>query len=156
METHGADPAKWPEAERAELTAFLADEAELGIEVSQTLDEARALDASLDLLSEVPTPPTLRVDLLAEAHATLSEQLGGPERQQGSLSNWLVSMGREFIALAKPPAIAGVMASALAIGVWFGATISVEPLQDEEVLTAYGEDYWDDDEGFIDLIGETL
>lgn len=152
MQTHGADPENWPQEERAELVAYL--EAEPGAQLG--LEEAKALDDALGLVNDVPLPSTLKADLMAEAHATLVGKSVNDARPESGLLSWMLNVGSQFAALARPPAVAGLLASVLVIGVWFGASISVEPLEDDEVLTAFGEDYWDDDEDLFDLPGETL
>ncbi|WP_300551870.1 hypothetical protein [Maricaulis sp.] len=49
LEAYGADPARWPEAERDAAQDFLLDHPEI-------LAEAHALEAELDALLEMPDP----------------------------------------------------------------------------------------------------
>jgi len=155
LESHGADPRHWPQNERAELETFL----EANAEGKELLESARALDEALGLLEDVPVPVTLKADLMAEAQAVLV----GPQAQWQPAGDpglgWLLEGFKELTGLLKAPALAGFLASVLVVGIWFGTALSSEPLGEDEILTAFGEDYglWDEEEpGSIDFTGETL
>lgn len=64
LDAYGADPRRWPQAERAPAEALLA----VSEEARALRDRAAALDALLDL-SAAPTPaPELQAAILAGAH----------------------------------------------------------------------------------------
>lgn len=66
LAAYGADPGRWPEGDRALFAAFAND-----YEFSLALEDARALDAALDIAA--PTPPeALSQRILADYDAVVS------------------------------------------------------------------------------------
>ena len=65
IDAYGAEPRRWPEAERAAAQAFAERHSQA---VAAWLDEARGLDAMLDLLAE-PVPADVVEDLHYRAMA---------------------------------------------------------------------------------------
>lgn len=110
VEAYGADPARWPEAERDAALAF-ADQA--GDVAQAVLAEARALDAGL-AGHAAPLPDAAAFDraLKGAGTALTRQSRGGGFRLPGfRLDRFRLASG------------AGLMAAACA-GVMFGATLS--------------------------------
>jgi hypothetical protein len=63
-EAYGADPRRWPAAERAEAEAFAAAQ---GAAAERLLFDARQTDAALDASPVPEVPPALRAAILASA-----------------------------------------------------------------------------------------
>jgi hypothetical protein len=65
LAAYGADPARWPDEERAEAEALLASSAE----ATREQKTAAELDALLDRVPADPVPPALAARVLADARA---------------------------------------------------------------------------------------
>jgi hypothetical protein len=105
LDAYGADPARWPAAERDALRAMIAAEPAL----AAARDAARRLDAALGVL---PPPPALALNPVAIAAAA--------RRLRGG-----AAPARRLWARA-----AGLAAAAL-VGVWVGWSGIVNPPGDE-------------------------
>lgn len=99
IEAYGADPAAFPEAERAAATRRIAEAPGL---FAKALEEARRLDQFLDLVPEADVSVSLRNSLLASA----------PKPQRGL---------RRFLPGWLP---AGAVAS-LVMGIMIGVNVSL-------------------------------
>lgn len=98
---YGADPRRWPEAERAAVQAFMAAEPATA---ERILSEARRLDAALDSAPAVKVSHDLRERVIASAAAAgLSAR---PRRFRLDPLTWLSGAG---------------MAAACAAGIMVGA-----------------------------------
>ena len=108
VDAYGADPRRWPSAERAAAEALAASDAEAGA----WLAEARDLDGGLDAwLDALPVP--------APASATLRRAVMPPVAPAAT-SRW-----QEFLALLGGWRLAlPAMAAALVVGIGFGAGAS--------------------------------
>lgn len=151
--SYGSDPERWPEAERHGALALL----ESGEAVAALHDAAR-LDALLDG-AERPQPSNmLKANLLeGAANSLASQSVPGPARQSG----WAWRAGGVLDAFAnlKPLALGSMMAPVLALGIWIGASLTSEPMGEDELFAAFGEDYelWMDNDPSLstDEFGET-
>lgn len=156
---YGADPERWPEPEREGARALLES---LGQSTSQA-DEAARLDALLDTAARPQPSNMLKAHLLEDA----AEAIAGSESPTHSttptvLSRWI----DRIVALIPEPAglrsaaLGGMMVPVLVLGIWVGSWATTEPLAEEEVLAAFGEDYelWTEGElpEAIDMNGEAL
>ncbi|MFQ5346233.1 MAG: hypothetical protein ACE5ED_00100 [Rhodothalassiaceae bacterium] len=106
---YGADPARWPDAERGAAQAFAAS-----AEGRRHLAAAARLDRQL---AQLPPPAPASRDLLARLEAIPASR---PFAQEGALARLVAG----FAAILTPRALAGeIMALALAIGagLWLGA-----------------------------------
>ncbi|WP_321490339.1 hypothetical protein [uncultured Hyphomonas sp.] len=102
---YGADPAAFPEAERAAATRRIAEAPGL---FAKVLDDARRLDQFLDLVPEADVSASLRNSLLASAPKP--QRAARPERGLGRfLPGWLP---------------AGAVAS-LVMGIMIGVNVSL-------------------------------
>ncbi len=111
LDTHGADPARWPEAERAAALALL----ERSAEMRAAHDAAAALDAALrDSLPE-PDPAALVRMRGRLARAMAREPL---PRAEPALLRWL----RPFA-----PFGAGALVTLMLCGVWLSRPGIPEP-----------------------------
>ncbi|MEL7128835.1 MAG: hypothetical protein AAGK23_04750, partial [Pseudomonadota bacterium] len=64
LQTYGADPSAWPEAERAAGLARLAERPDIA---QSALADAEALDAALDHLPHIDLPDGLIASIIAAA-----------------------------------------------------------------------------------------
>lgn len=101
IEAYGGDARRWPEAERAAVEAYLAQNAE---DVADALAEAQALDAMLAAYPEPAPSAALRAAILAKAPASASGKSGA----------WLGWLG------GARPALGVAMAVMLSFGVATG------------------------------------
>jgi hypothetical protein len=139
IEAYGADPAAFPEAERAGAARRLAEAPAV---FATALADARRLDSALGLLPEVTVPPALRACLLASAPAPKNVVRGSGASLKRFLPAWLP---------------AGALAS-LAVGVLVGVNVaapvsvaSVTPAVDEADSVMYAALGFGD----YDLMSET-
>lgn len=144
---YGADPERWPEAERAGALALLEEFRE-GLD---QLQGAAELDRLLGGLTQPQPTNMIKAKLLDGASQAMIS--GGGQRksvERGVTPGWIESftaMIFETVSL-RPLALGGIMAPVLALGIWLGAALTAEPLDDEELFAAFGEDYelWTDSE----------
>jgi hypothetical protein len=147
LDAYGADPAKWPKGERQGLQALLDmdQEGELDLYAAKALDDALAED-------DAPLmPATLKATLLADVVDTLTvhpstklaeHSLDVSDRILGALKSF-----SEVHTVMRTAIMSGSVVAVLALGVWFGTSLSYEPLGEEDLYAAFGEDYglWDED-----------
>ncbi|MCP5433656.1 MAG: hypothetical protein H6923_10350 [Alphaproteobacteria bacterium] len=124
LEAYGADPRRWPAAERAACEAFAAADPQAGA----ALGAERALDELLDALPPVAPSLALRTRILsATPRATPPlARPAKPERARGSLQGLLGGFGLggglgETLALPRLPASAlSLFAASAAFGLYLG------------------------------------
>ena len=138
IEAYGADPAAFPEAERAGAARRMAEASAV---FATALADARRLDSALGLLPEVTVSPALRASLLASAPTPKKAVRSGVGLKR-FLPAWLP---------------AGALAS-LAVGVLVGVNVaapvsvaSVTPAVDEADSVMYAALGFGD----YDLMSET-
>lgn len=119
IETWGADPASWPEADRAAGKALLVAHPE---RFAETIAQARQLDLMLGALPEPEMPAALAQAIMDAAPR--------PKRAGGSLSRW--------IGLKTPWAPASGLAAA-AVGLVMGLTVAPAASADDEVTAEVQE-----------------
>lgn len=127
---YGADPQRWPQAERAAAQALASDP-----HASAVLREARALDAALDALPPVAPDVALRRSIL-DALPARAPGLGQV------LGEFLAGIGWRLAG----PAFALALAGGVAAGVLFES----EPATDTDdtellALAQLGEPSWSDE-----------
>jgi len=76
LDAYGAEPARWPERERAAALTLLARSPEAHAQ----RDEAAVLDALLDRAPAPPPPPALAARILAAAPHVAAPRAGAPRR----------------------------------------------------------------------------
>lgn len=103
LDAYGADPGRWPEAERAAALALL----EASPQARGLCDEARALDAALDRLPTPAPSADFRLRVLATAPIGAAPARGLRELW-GALGGWRLTA----------PALACALALGLAVGQW--------------------------------------
>ena len=133
--SYGSDPARWPEAERqGALTLLQSGEA------VAALRDAVRFDALLEG-AERPQPSNmLKANLLEGAAKSLTSQIAPTTVHQSPWTTGLAGIIDVFAGL-RPLALGSMMASVLALGVWIGASLTSEPLGEDELFAAFGEDY---------------
>lgn len=140
---YGTDPARWPKAERANAVSLLEDLADK----MEGLPEAAGLDASLESVAQPRPSNMLKARLLEDASlAIMSAESGVRTGEPSGLRGLagLIEWFADFVgapASLKPLAVSTVMVPALALGIWVGIVLTSEPLGEEELFTAFGEDY---------------
>ncbi len=140
---YGADPARWPEAEREGALKLLQSSTERGT----ALHDAADLDASLESAAQPEPSNILKARLLEDASRAIvsSRNTAGAQEQSGlrglaGLIEWFADIIATPVTL-KPVAVAGLMAPVLALGMWVGVSLTSESLGDEELFAAFGEDF---------------
>lgn len=135
IDTHGADRARWPAAERAGLEALARTP-----DVARQLAESRALDA---VLAKSPTPVASELDylkarILAGADGR-NERVQRPAmpRSVTTLSDRRRMPGTQSLRAAWPAAAA--LAASLLIGAFFGASEVGKPAV-ESLMASAGYD----------------
>jgi hypothetical protein len=111
LDTHGADPARWPQACRGAALALLDSSAE----ARAMRDAAAALDAALRSSLPQPDPAALARMRNRLAHAVAREPLPVPERR---LLRWLRPLA---------PFGAGALVTLMVCGLWLGLPAAPEP-----------------------------
>jgi anti-sigma-K factor RskA len=111
VDAYGADPARWPAAERAAGEALLAGSAEARALVAETAD----LDAALDSLPALQPSPAMRTAVLAAAPRPAAPSLlarlhDGWREVFGELGGWRLA--------------GGVLAASLVLGIVSGGLLS--------------------------------
>ena len=112
LDAYGADPARWPEADRTELADLLSQDADL----SDLIGEARALDRVLDHASVPHAHNRAVANVLAAAKADENstviplDRARTPHRESRSVPR----------RVAWP--VVGLMAASLLIGAFLGQT----------------------------------
>ena len=101
IESHGADPARWPADARAALLALADDDA-----VAAALAEARALDALLMEWANADVPAAVDLDAIT---ALPQQPAHAPARR------------------AVPAMVAAAVAAVVATGAWFGLGSEISP-----------------------------
>ncbi len=155
---YGADPERWPEAERTGALELLERSGE-GLD---QLRGAAQLDALLGGAAQPQPSNMLKARLLEDASIAVVQGTSHTSRVAPSASpGWFgrfADMVFESVSL-KPLALGGLMVPALALGIWLGASLTSESLDDEDLLAAFGEDYelWTDNDlpDLSDITGET-
>jgi hypothetical protein len=95
LQAYGAEPARWPEAERAEAQALLALSADARIR--DALAEAQALDGALAALPEPALSDAAYAQLLQQARPGMWARLRGILGWQGPLWRPLGAMAAALI-----------------------------------------------------------
>ena len=155
---YGADPERWPEAEWAGALASL----ERSGEGQDQLRGAAQLDALLGGAAQPQPSNMLKARLLEDASSTVTQGASWKNRSELSASSGWVERVTDWIfetVSLRPAALGGIMVPALALGIWLGASLTSEPLNDEDLFAAFGEDYelWTDSDQAdpSDTTGET-
>jgi anti-sigma-K factor RskA len=111
VDAYGADPARWPAAERTAGEALLAGSAAARALVAEAAD----LDAALDAVPALQPTPAMRTAILAAA----------PRRAASSLLAQLREGWRELFAeLGGWRMAGGVLAASLVLGIVSGGLLS--------------------------------
>lgn len=140
---YGADPARWPEAEREGVLKFI--ESYSGREVF--LQSASGLDVLLES-AEQPTPSNmLKARLLEDASLAIVSSRN-EARVKNQAHSWSLAGVIDRIAgilsapaSLKPVAVSAMMVPVLVLGIWVGASLNSEALDEEELFAEFGEDY---------------
>lgn len=140
--SYGSDPARWPEAERQGARTVLE-----GGEGGAVLRDAARLDALLERAERSQPSNMLKANLLEGAAKSLTSQIASTSVHQSPWTMRLAGMIDVFARL-KPLALGSMMAPVLALGIWIGASLTSEPLGEDEIFAAFGEDYelWTENE----------
>ena len=155
---YGGDPERWPEAERAGALELL----ERSGERQDRLQGEAELDALLGGPGRPQPTNMLKAKLLEDASIAVVQGSSHKSRVAPPASpGWfgrLADMVFESVSL-EPLALGGLMVPVLALGIWLGASLTSESLDDEDLLAAFGEDYelWTDSDlpDPSDITGET-
>jgi len=102
IEAYGADPARWPEAERSDAVGFV----EASADARRILEEAALLDRVIDLASTTPVTPQLQAKIMA----AFVEAAAAPARKASGFGGLLPGTPRWV------PAAAFVLSLALGLG----------------------------------------
>ena len=116
IEAYGAEPAKWPQAERSSIERCIAESAELQAHLQ--------MHAALDIqLNNLVVRPRLNPEIIAQQIAAYPQQISIAQRLQLQLERLTESM---MTALWKP-----VFAASFVFLVGIGAgTVALEPVED--------------------------
>ena len=127
LDAYGADPARWPDAERDAAMAMInADPA-----LAARRDEAAALDGLL-MQAETPQPSADLARRILESAAGHGEAISAPAPQHGDRRgylDWLRQASQQLWQQLWPqgpawqPALG--LAASLAVGIWVGTTGAV-------------------------------
>lgn len=117
LDAYGADPRRWPAAERNDAEALLARSAE----ARRAQDEARRLDRMLDMLP-MPDAPKLDAALLAARAMAASQNVASA----GPVDMLLGAAG------LRRPAAAGFALAAAFAGFIVGWGMTIEDFADDE------------------------
>jgi len=137
IEAYGADPARWPEAERKAATAFVEAHADFA---EPLLAEAQALDDRLGP-AEIEPSDLLQARLLAAlpAESGAGAGVGVKREEKGPLVRGVFSGWRA------PVAAAAALVIGVAIGFGSGMVTPVETLDDYDAFAFSSlEDDWID------------
>ena len=116
IEAYGADPAKWPQAERSSIEQCIAESAELQAHLQ--------MHAALDVqLNNLVVRPRLNPEIIAQQIAAYSQQINSAQRLHLQLERLTESM---MTALWKPVFAASFV---FLVGVGVG-TVALEPVED--------------------------
>lgn len=116
IEAYGADPAKWPQAERSSIEQCIAESAELQAHLQ--------MHAALDVqLNNLVVRPRLNPEIIAQQIAAYSQQISSAQRLHLQLERLTESM---MTALWKPVFAASFV---FLVGVGVG-TVALEPVED--------------------------
>ena len=112
LDTYGADPMRWPEADRSELAPLLAE----GADLSEKIGEVRALDRVLDHASTPQARDGVVADILAAAMADDDRTVVAFDAAR--------TLHRDSLSVPRRVAwpVAGLMAASLLIGAFLGQT----------------------------------
>lgn len=139
LAAYGSSPERWPIAERDAALALM-ESGEAGTHKS---DEA-GLDAVLASAERPVASNMLKANLLEAAAIVISSEDRQLRAVRRSERNWLVSglarMFESFVVL-KPLSLGAAMVPVLALGIWIGAVVTSEPMGEDELFAAFGEDY---------------
>lgn len=126
VEAYGADPNRWPEAEREAALKFAASDAEARVK----LEQERAFDRAIDLADTAPAAPELQ----AKIFATFLARKSATARSLAWLTAWMPQRP-QWIPLA-------AFATSLLLGIGAGAVIpalaGLDEPQGEAALLALG------------------
>jgi len=118
LDAYGADPGRWPEGERSEALAFVAQSAD----GKRRLDEARRLDALLDTVAA-----TVTLGLTAESIVAGVERATRNVRRLPRKSAFAPSFGWPQLAGLAAAAAAGLIAGWLGLATdYFGYETSAQ------------------------------
>lgn len=139
--SYGSDPERWPETERSGALALLK-----GREDDATLRDAARLDALLERAGQPQPSNMMKANLLEAAVNSLTPQSGpAPESALTQVSQpgwaWRFTGVIDALAGLRPLALGSMMALVLALGIWIGASLTSQPLEEDELFAAFGEDY---------------
>lgn len=133
--SYGSDPERWPEAERSGALALLE-----GGEGGATLRDAARLDALLERATRPQPSNMLKANLLEAAAKSLTSQSALTQVNQPGWALRLAGMIDAFAGL-RPLALGSMMTPVLALGIWIGASVASQPVGEDELFAAFGEDY---------------
>lgn len=123
LDAYGANPARWPEAEREAALAL----AKSSDEARRLLDEAAALDRLIDLAETTPVTPELQARILAAL----------PELRRGGVIASLMPGRPAWIPIT---ALAASLALGLGVGTFIPALAGIGEQQAQDAaLVALGD-----------------
>lgn len=138
LAAYGADPARWPHAERAEAEHLRATSPD----ARALHDEAARLDSVLSRASAVSAPADLAARILAQAPAaatpegrTQSVPAPAPSRGSPARWNWLRELWPGGAAWQPAAALAASMILGLAVGAAFESTF-IPAMSDDDALAS--------------------
>jgi hypothetical protein len=139
LAAYGGNPERWPGAERGAALALIeSGEARLSVG-----DEAD-LDVVLASAERPVASNMLKANLLEAAAMALSSEDLRSRAVRRPQRSWLVSgltrMFEGFLVL-KPLSLGAAMVPVLVLGIWIGAILTSEPIGEDELFAAFGEDY---------------
>ena len=120
IEAYGADPAKWPQAERSSIEQYIAQNISMNAELRAQLDLHTTLDNQLKTLVVCAH---LNPEIIAQQIAAHPQRISIAQRLQLELERLTESM---MTALWKPVFAASIV---FLVGVGAG-TVALEPVED--------------------------
>jgi hypothetical protein len=132
LDTYGADPARWPDAERVELAGVLEEHSELIAE----RQAATEIDRGLAAASRPAVP--------AGAHARLAELARNTPQQAPVVA---AAPQQQFFGVSRFAAVS-TLAASLFIGVFVGALGTLDPILDGDIEFGVTTEYDDFDDPF--------
>jgi len=136
VDIYGANPKRWPEAERSDARHF----AESNDEAGAYLAQAKDLDELIGDGEPVRPSQALQQAIMADAREVLAPK---PEAEAAAIGGWLSGLWQSLLTPIAVPATA-VWLLAGAIGLATGVAVSLPQVSDEDVIAFYGEesDFW--------------
>lgn len=139
LAAYGGNPERWPSAERGAALALI-ESGEAGSHNSDEVD----LDAVLANAERPVASNMLKANLLEAAAIAVSSE--DPQssairrRERNIIVPGFARMFESFVVL-KPLSLGAAMVPVLALGIWIGAAVTSEPIGEDELFAAFGEDF---------------